>query len=86
VSSVSGQAALTMPIFVPLGDLVGLSRQAVVLAYQTGAGLMEMVTPTNGAIMAVLLAADLPLAKWIRFAAVGTLLLLPIGVVAVLLA
>ncbi len=86
VSSVSGQAALTMPIFVPLGDLVGLSRQAVVLAYQTGAGLMEMVTPTNGAIMAVLLAADLPFAKWIRFAAVGTLLLVPIGVVAVLLA
>jgi uncharacterized ion transporter superfamily protein YfcC len=86
VSSVSGQAALTMPIFVPLGDLVGLSRQAVVLAYQTGAGLMEMFTPTNGALMAILLAADVPLAKWVRFAAVGGLLLVPIGVVAVLLA
>jgi uncharacterized ion transporter superfamily protein YfcC len=47
VSSVSGQAALTMPIFVPLGDLVGLSRQAVVFAYQTGAGLMELLTPTK---------------------------------------
>ena len=86
VSSVSGQAALTMPIFVPLGDLVGLSRQAVVLAYQTGAGLMEMLTPTNGALMAVLLAADLPFSKWIRFAVIGGLLLLPVGVVAVLLA
>ena len=85
VSSVSGQAALTMPIFAPLGDLVGLSRQAVVLAYQTGAGLMEMFTPTNGAIMAVLLAADVPFAKWVRFAAVGGLLLVPVGVVAVLL-
>jgi uncharacterized ion transporter superfamily protein YfcC len=85
VSSVSGQAALTMPIFVPLGDLVGLSRQAVVLAYQTGAGLMELVTPTNGAIMAVLLAADVPFAKWARFAAVGGLLLVPIGVIAVLI-
>jgi uncharacterized ion transporter superfamily protein YfcC len=86
VSSVSGQAALTMPIFVPLGDLVGLSRQAVVLAYQTGAGLMEMFTPTNGAIMAVLLAAEVPYAKWVRFAAIGGLLLVPVGVVAVLLA
>ena len=85
VSSVSGQAALTMPIFVPLGDLVGLSRQAVVLAYQTGAGLMEMLTPTNGALMAILLAADVPFSRWVRFAAVGTLLLVPVGLVAMLL-
>jgi uncharacterized ion transporter superfamily protein YfcC len=84
VSSVSGQAALTMPIFVPLGDLVGLSRQAVVFAYQTGAGLMEMLTPTNGALMAVLLAADLPFSKWVRFAAVGALLLSLVGLIAVL--
>ena len=86
VSSVSGQAALTMPIFVPLGDLVGLSRQAVVFAYQTGAGLMEMLTPTNGALMAVLLAADVSFAKWARFALVGALLLVPVGLVAMLLA
>jgi uncharacterized ion transporter superfamily protein YfcC len=86
VSSVSGQAALTMPIFVPLGDLVGLSRQAVVLAYQTGAGLMELLTPTNGALMAVLLAADVPFSKWVRFAAVGALLLVPVGLVAMLVA
>ena len=85
VSSVSGQAALTMPIFVPLGDLVGLSRQAVVFAYQTGAGLMELLTPTNGALMAVLLAAELSFARWVRFAAVGALLLVPVGLVAMLL-
>ena len=85
VSSVSGQAALTMPIFVPLGDLVGLSRQAVVFAYQTGAGLMEMLTPTNGALMAVLLAADVSFAKWARFALIGALLLVPVGLIAMLL-
>jgi uncharacterized ion transporter superfamily protein YfcC len=85
VSSVSGQAALTMPIFVPLGDLVGLSRQAVVFAYQTGAGLMELLTPTNGALMAILLAADVSFAKWVRFAVVGALLLVPVGLVAMLL-
>lgn len=86
VVSVSGQAALTMPIFVPLADLVGLSRQAVVFAYQTGAGLMEMLTPTNGALMAVLLAADVPFSRWVRFAVVGALLLVPVGLVAMLLA
>jgi uncharacterized ion transporter superfamily protein YfcC len=82
VSSVSGQAALTMPIFAPLGDLIGLSRQVVVLAYQTGAGLMEMLTPTNGALMAILLAADVPYQRWARFAAGGVLLLSLIGLVA----
>ena len=86
VSSVSGQAALTMPIFVPLGDLVGLSRQAVVLAYQTGAGLMELLTPTNGALMAVLLAAGVPFQRWVRFAVGGALLLVPVGLVAMLIA
>lgn len=85
VSSVSGQAALTMPVFVPLGDLVGLSRQAVVFAYQTGAGLMELFTPTNGALMAVLLAAGVPLGRWVRFAVGGGLLLVPIGMAAILL-
>jgi uncharacterized ion transporter superfamily protein YfcC len=79
VVSVSGQAALTMPIFAPLGDLVGLSRQVVVLAYQTGAGLMEMLTPTNGALMAVLLAANVPFQRWVRFATGGTLLLALVG-------
>jgi uncharacterized ion transporter superfamily protein YfcC len=68
VSSVSGQAVLTMPLLVPLSDLIGISRQTTVLAYQIGAGLTELLTPTNGALMAVLLAAGVPFDKWIRFA------------------
>ena len=45
-----------------------LSRQVPVLAYQTGAGLTELVTPTNGALMAILLAAGVPFERWMRFA------------------
>jgi len=86
VPSVSGQAVLTMPLFAPIADLLGFSREAVVLAYQTGAGLMEMVSPTNGALMAVLLAAAVPLQRWLRFAAVGVAVLAAIGVVAAALA
>ena len=86
VSSVSGQAVLTMPLFAPVADLLGFSREAVVLTYQTGAGLMEMVTPTNGALMAVLLAAGVPLQRWLRFAALGIIVLVVIGVVAAVLA
>jgi uncharacterized ion transporter superfamily protein YfcC len=85
VPSVSGQAVLTMPILVPLSDLIGISRQAAVLAYQTGAGLTEMLTPTNGGLMAVLLAAGVPYGRWIRFASVGVLLALAVGVAAIFL-
>jgi uncharacterized ion transporter superfamily protein YfcC len=83
VPSVSGQAVLTMPLFVPLADLLGVSRQVPVLAYQTGAGLAELVWPTNGALMAVLLAAGVPYQQWIRFAIGGVLLALVVGVVAI---
>src|SRR5439155_426673 len=66
VPSVSGQAVLTMPLFAPLADLLGLSRHVPVLAYQTGGGLAELIWPTNGPLMAVLLAAGVPYQKWIR--------------------
>jgi uncharacterized ion transporter superfamily protein YfcC len=85
VPSVSGHAVLTMPVFVPLADVLGLSRQVPVLAYQTGAGLMELATPTNGALMAVLVAAGVPLVRWLRFAAGGLLLLALIGVAAIVI-
>jgi uncharacterized ion transporter superfamily protein YfcC len=83
VPSVSGQAVLTMPLFVPVSDLLGFSREATVLAYQTGAGLAEMITPTNGALMAVLLAAGVPYQRWLRFAAGIVLALALIGVLAI---
>jgi uncharacterized ion transporter superfamily protein YfcC len=82
VPSVSGQAVLTMPLFVPVADLLSFSREVAVLTYQTGAGLMEMVTPTNGALMAILLAAGVPLQRWLRFALLGIGALVLVGVIA----
>jgi uncharacterized ion transporter superfamily protein YfcC len=67
VPSVSGQAVLTMPLLVPLSDLIGLSRQVMILTYQYGAGLCELLTPTNGALMAILAAAGGRYEHWIRF-------------------
>jgi uncharacterized ion transporter superfamily protein YfcC len=84
VPSVSGQAVLTMPLFVPLADVLGLSRQVPVVAYQTGAGLMELATPTNGALMAILLAAGIPYQRWLRFALGGLVLLTLVGVAGLL--
>ena len=86
VPSVSGQAVLTMPLFVPVADLLGFSREVAVLTYQTGAGLMEMVTPTNGALMAILLAAGVSLQRWLRFAALGLAAMIVIGAIASIIA
>ncbi len=83
VPSVSGQAVLTMPLFVPVSDLLGFSREAVVLAYQTGAGLAELVTPTNGALMAILLAAGVPYQRWFGFVVLGVAVLVLVGVLAI---
>lgn len=67
VPSVGGQAVLTLPVLVPLADLLGLSRQVVVLAYQYGAGLCELLIPTNGALIAILGAAGVRYEDWLRF-------------------
>jgi len=67
VPSTSGQAVLTLPLLVPLSDLIGLSRQVTVLAYQYGAGLCELVTPTNGALMAMIAASGVRYEEWLRF-------------------
>jgi uncharacterized ion transporter superfamily protein YfcC len=86
VSSVSGQAVLTMPIMAPLSDLLGFSRDAAVIAYQTGAGLMDMINPTNGALLAMLLGAKVAYGRWLKFAIPGTLLVALVGLVGIVLA
>lgn len=52
VPSGSGQAALTMPLMVPLSDLMGVTRQTAVLAFQFGDGISNIITPTSGYFMA----------------------------------
>ena len=86
VPSVSGQAVLTMPIMAPLSDLLGVSRDAAVIAYQTGAGLMDMLTPTSGALLAILLTAKVDFGRWLRFAIPGAMLVALVGVAGIVLA
>jgi len=83
VPSPSGHAVLTLPILVPLSDLLGLSRQVTVLAYQYGGGLCELFTPTNGALMAILAAAQVRYEDWLRLALPLLLALLALGAAAV---
>jgi len=67
VVSGSGQAALTMPLMAPLSDLVGVSRQVSVLAFQLGDGLTNLIVPTSASLMGVLGVARLDWVKWAKF-------------------
>jgi uncharacterized ion transporter superfamily protein YfcC len=86
VPSTSSQAVLTLPLLVPLSDLIGLSRQVTVLAYQYGAGLCEIITPTNGALMAMLAAAGVRYEEWLLFVAPVYALLMVLAAVGLLIA
>ncbi|MBD3226492.1 MAG: putative basic amino acid antiporter YfcC [Caldithrix sp.] len=67
VPSGSGQAALIMPIMAPLGDLLEVTRQTAVLAFQMGDGFTNMIIPTSGVTMGVLGVARIPYEKWFRW-------------------
>jgi len=78
VPSGSGQAALTMPLMSPLSDLIGLTRQTAVLAYQLGDGLFTNIFPTSGVTMGILAIGNIPYDKWLRF-------MLPLSVIFLIL-
>ena len=85
IPSGSAKAAITMPIMAPFSDLIGISRQATVVAFQFGDGFTNMITPTSGVLMAALGVARIPWEKWVRFiwkfilvlVVLGALLLIP---------
>jgi len=82
----SGQAALTMPIMAPLADLVGLTRQMAVLAYQFGDGFSNMIIPTGVMLMGSLEAVKVPYERWLRFGWLLQVWLLAFGVIALTIA
>jgi uncharacterized ion transporter superfamily protein YfcC len=67
VPSGSGQAAITMPVMTPLADILGISRQTAVLAYQFGDGLLNLVIPTSGITMGILGMAKIPYNVWVKW-------------------
>jgi uncharacterized ion transporter superfamily protein YfcC len=67
IPSGSAKAALTMPIMAPFSDLINLSRQATVMAYQFGTGFTNMITPTSGVLIGALGVAKIPYAKWVKW-------------------
>ena len=86
IPSGSGQAAVTMPILAPLADLVGVTRQTAVLAFQLGDGISNAITPTSGVLMASLALAKVPWTKWAKWFLPVMLMQYGIGLVFVVIA
>jgi uncharacterized ion transporter superfamily protein YfcC len=86
ISSGSGQAAVTMPIMVPLADALDVTRQTAVLSYQLGNGFLDSIMPMSGILMAQLAIADIPYKKWVKFAMPLMGIWLAIGLVFIIFA
>ena len=67
LTSGSGQAAAVMPILVPLSDLIGVTRQTAVLAFNFGDGFCNYILPTSTALMGIISACNIPYDRWMRF-------------------
>lgn len=67
IPSGSAKAALTMPIMSQFSDLIGVSRQATVMAFQLGDGFTNMITPTSPVLIGVLGVARIPYEKWLKW-------------------
>lgn len=67
VPSGSGQAAITMPLMAPLADLIGVSRQTSVLAFQLGDAFTNVMAPTGGELLAACAMAKIPWGKWAKW-------------------
>ncbi len=79
IPSASAKAAITMPIMAPFSDIIGVSRQATVMAFQFGDGFTNMITPTSGVLIAVLGIARIPYGKWFKWVLPFILLLIVVG-------
>lgn len=86
IASGSGQAALTMPLMAPLSDLVGVSRQIAVLAFQLGDGLTNIVIPTSASLIGCLGAVKLGWGDWLKVIWRFQLLLMLMSVAAIVIA
>lgn len=67
IPSGSGQALATLPVMIPVGDLIGITRQCTILAFQIGDGVTNLFNPTLGGLIAMLSLCRVPFDKWLKF-------------------
>jgi uncharacterized ion transporter superfamily protein YfcC len=67
IPSGSGQALATLPVMIPAGEVIGMTRQSTVLAFQIGDGVSNLINPSLGGIVAMLAMCRIPFDRWLRF-------------------
>ncbi|MBS9776233.1 MAG: YfcC family protein [Fusobacterium sp.] len=86
VPSGSGQAVVTLPILLPVADLIGLNRQIAILAFQFGDGFSNLMYPTVGALIAVLAYSKITFGEWMRYIYKFMVLVMLISIIALVVA
>lgn len=86
IPSGSGQALATLPVMLPLGESLGLTRQITILAFQIGDGISNLMNPTLGGLIAMLSMCRVPIDRWIRFILPVLVLLLVLAFLALIVA
>ena len=86
ITSGSGQASVVMPIMIPLADLIGMTRQMVILAFNFGDGFCNYILPTSTALMGIISAANIPYDRWMKFMWKCFLLWLMVGAILIFIA
>ncbi len=84
IPSGSAKAALTIPMMAEFSDIIGVSRQITILAFQFGDGFTNMITPTSGVLIACIGVARVPYAKWAKFILPFIIVLFIIGFILLL--
>jgi len=67
IPSGSGQALATLPVMIPVGEVIGMTRQSTILAFQIGDGVSNLINPSLGGIVAMLGMCRVPFDRWLRF-------------------
>ncbi len=85
IPSGSGQALATMPILIPLGEMLHLTKQTVVLAFQVGDGVSNLMNPTFGGLIAMIAICRVPFERWLRFIAPVVAILVALTIIFVVI-
>lgn len=86
IPSGSGQALATLPVMLPLGEVIGLTRQTTILAFQIGDGISNLINPTLGGLIAMLSMCRVPLDRWLRFIFPITIIIFLLSVITLVIA
>jgi len=83
IPSGSGQALATLPVLIPVGEVLGLTRQTTILAFQIGDGVTNLVNPALGGLIAMLSLCRAPFDRWLRFIFPVLLIIIGLSFIAV---